>query len=459
MTPSAAPLTVMLEFFRLLRLAGVRLGMAETQDALRALTQLDELRWVKAALKATLIKRKPDEAIFDQVFELYFMQAKRLQRLVAPAAVPLQTQTQGVGQHGVQGSGGGGAGQSENSNGSDSAPMDVYQQALERSVRFLMRHVYDPTRSNSARSVQEALVLLADVAKKDAPADKSLQAIRRDLERVFVQAVDDHQALPALEALLGQADVDTIPFAQMDRSEAQLIEEQIERLIEQLLSRPKRRVKPDRRGRLDVRRTVRNSLQFGGVPLRVSRKQKHIDEPKLFVLTDISGSVEVFARFFLMLTRAFQAHAGVCRSFVFADRLHEITAELKRHMDSTPRAGAAVDRLLKRLRVAGWTTRRTDYGTTLKQFFSFVERDITPRSTVVILGDARNNRAPSQAQVLQQVFQRCSRVIWLNPERRVMWDTGDSIQAAYAPYCHQVSECGNLSQLKKVIDEMPFLKP
>jgi|GEM_PF-5084769 len=453
MTLPATPLPALLEFFRLLRLAGVRLGMTETQDALNALAQLDELRWAQPALKATLIKRKADEATFERVFELYFIQAGRLQRLLSSAqpqqAASRQTPSQELGQQGAQGSGGR-ANQTESSS--------RYPQALDKGVRFLMRHVYDPARGNRARSVQEALVLLGEMVKKETRTEKSLKAIRRDLERAFVQALDVEETLPALEVLLAQGDVETIAFSQMDHSESLLIEEQIERLIEQLLSKPRRRYKPDRRGRLDLRRTVRNSLQFGGVPVRVSGKKKNIEAPQLFVLTDISGSVEVFARFFLMLTRAFQAHVGACRSFVFADQLHEITAALQQHADTTARAGAVVEHILKRLRVAGWTTRRTDYGTTLEQFFSLVEQKINPHSTVVILGDARNNRAPSQVQKLKQVFQRCGRVLWLNPERRALWDTGDSIQGVYAPYCHHVFECQNLFQLRKIVDEMPFFK-
>lgn len=375
MTPQqTSPLNVLLEFFRLLRVAGVRIGLTETQDALKGLAVVQNLRWARVALKATLVKRKRDEATFERVFDLFF-----------------------------------------------------------------------------ARNVQEALVLLSEMVQKQAPTNVDLDQIRFDLESAFLQTIEVEQATPALEALLGQGDVDDVDFAHMDRSEALLIEEQIEQLIDTLLTRPGRRNKPDRRGRLDLRRTVRKSLQYGGTPIRLARKKRHVVAPKMFVLTDISSSVEVFSRFFLMLTRAFQTTASACRSFVFVDELFEVSDSLQTELERAGRAGQAVERMLAKLKASGWTNRRSDYGTTLQQFRQSIVHDIDHHSTIVILGDARNNNAPSQAQALQEIHDRVARVLWLNPERSALWNTGDSILRVYAPYCDPPLECRNLAQLRNVV--------
>jgi hypothetical protein len=447
MNAASDPLSVLLEFIRLLRLSGLRVGLTETQDALQALTIVDQPDWSAAALKATLVKRKSDQALFDRVFNLYFGQALQLGSEAAEpnAQTDSRRAQEGPGRQGDRGQGGGGGGGASTS-GADRR----YQTAVNKAVQFLMRHVYDSTRQNQARSVQEALVLLSEMVKRQAESDQPLTQIQADIEQAWLATLETNEAMPALESLLGVGDLDEVSFAQMDHSEGVLIEQQIERLIEQLLAKPKRRMKRQHQGRIDLRRTVRASLQYGGTPVKLNFKKRQIEQPQLYVLADISGSVEVFARFFLMLTRAFQSMVTGCRTFVFADQLHEVTAALQTEMDVV-RPGQAVERLLRRLRATGWTTRRTDYGTTLKQFHAEVERNLNRRTTIVVLGDARNNQAPSQAQALKTMFEQVDKIIWLNPERETMWNTGDSIQGIYSPYCDQVLACRNLAQLRHVI--------
>lgn len=444
MTTNTAPLDSLLEFFRLLRVAGLRVGLTETQDALNAVETLEDWTWLQPALKATLIKRHQDEAVFDRMFQLFFQP-----ELIEPSSLTKErrstdsTQMRGLG---VGGQGGGGY--------SSSASGNAYEQTLQKAAQFMVRHVYNPSIPTSARRVQEALLLLTDMVQRQSETDKPLDEIQSDLERTFLRMIETDEKTPALEALFGEPDVDQIDFHQMDQSEFRLIQSQVERLIRQLLAKPKRRYQPEKSGQLHLRKTVRKSLQYGGVPIKLARRKRRIERPKLFVLTDISSSVEVFSRFFLMLTHAFQHTSHVCRSFVFSDQLHEVTDALQVSINQTANITNAVEQLLKKLRASGWTTRRTDYGTTFKQFHQHVYRNLDRRSTIVILGDARNNQAPAQLRRFEEISQQSKRILWLNPERELLWNTGDSIVNLYTPWCESVTECRNLSQLRSVVDQL-----
>ncbi len=441
MTTNVAPLDSLLEFFRLLRVAGLRVGLTETQDALQAVETLDDWAWLHPALKATLIKRHADEAVFDRLFQLYFQPGlvKKPQSSQQQPDSP-STQMSGLGQGGQNG---GGFAQPSSGN--------AYQQTLQKAIQFMLRHVYNPSMPPTARRVQEALLLLSEMVQRQSETDKPLDEIQADLETAFMQQLESDQKTPALESLFGEPDVDHINFHQMDQSEFKLIQSQVERLIKQLLSKPKRRYQPDQAGQLHLRKTVRKSLQYGGVPIQLARRKRRIERPKLFVITDISSSVEVFSRFFLMLTHAFQHTSHTCRSFVFSDQLHEVTDALQTSINRTPNVATAVDQLLKTLRAGGWTTRRTDYGTTFKQFHQHVSRHLDRRSTIVILGDARNNQAPDQLQRFKDISQASKRILWLNPERQPLWNTGDSIINTYSPWCESVEECRNLKQLRQMV--------
>ena len=452
MNGSLVPLDGILEFIRLLRLAGLRVGLTETQDAVHALSLFPDWTHARAVLKAALLKRNADGVVFDRAFELFF------HRAIYPAST-------GEGANPRTAAQGGGQSQGQGAGVSQGVAMpEAYGQALDRAVQFMLRHVFiparderargehvrgDQARGERARDVQEALILLTQMVQAQAPTDKAGEAVRRDLELAFLSALQADQT-QALEALLARAQLDQVDFSHMDASEAQLIEEQVEQWVRQLLARARRRHEPARRGRLELRKTVRRCLQYGGVPLKLVRKRRRIREPRLFVLADVSRSVQAFARFFLMLTRAFQGVAGPCRSFAFSDGLYEITEPLQAELARRARPAEAVDRLLGQLRAAGLTQRHTDYGTTLGQFRSAVRR-LDRRSTVIILGDARSNQAPARTQALREVYDRVRQVLWLNPERRVLWNTGDSIMQVYEPYCSRVWECRNLAHLRTVV--------
>ncbi len=433
-------LDLVLEFVRWLRIAGLRVGLTETHDAIQALLMLDgQLGYMRTALKATLIKRKADEPIFDRVFDLFF--GLEAEQRLNQHTIPSRSQADaGEGQGDVP----------SGSSGTHRAAA-LYQDALARAARLILRYAYRADDPHAARRTQEAVALMSRMVHERTQSTRPLDEIRSDVERVFLRRANDPEALAAL---LQPAGFEDLEFARLDEIEAELVEREIERLLAELTWRPQRRYRRQSQGRVDIRRTIRKSLQYGGTPIKVARKKQRLREPKTFVLADVSSSVEAFARFFLMLTRAFHVTAGTCRSFVFVDAVREVTDWLTAEQARNARPGQAVEKVLRQLRLEGWGLSHSDYGTALEQFYSRWGSEIDRRSMIVILGDARTNYTAPQAHWLQRLHDRAHAVIWLNPERKSLWDSGDSVMSFYAPYCDRVVECRTVEQLRGVVREM-----
>jgi uncharacterized protein with von Willebrand factor type A (vWA) domain len=201
-------------------------------------------------------------------------------------------------------------------------------------------------------------------------------------------------------------------------------------------------------GRLDVRRTVRHSLSTGGVLMDVHLRKRVPHRPELFILCDISDSVARFARFSLMLVHALSSQFTKVRSFVFVDTIDEVT-RLFEHEDFM----TAVDRINDEADVV-WLDRHSDYGVSLERFIQRYGGEVGARSTVLILGDARNNNRASNAWVLKELKSRARKLYWLNPEAEQFWDTGDSIAADYGRYTDAMVEVRSVKQLEAFIERI-----
>lgn len=203
-----------------------------------------------------------------------------------------------------------------------------------------------------------------------------------------------------------------------------------------------------RRGQLDIRHTVRRSLGSGGVPLEPRFRHKVPHRPELFILCDVSGSVGRFARFTLMLTHALSSQFSRVRSFAFIDKLDEVTRYFD-HEDFL----VAVDRMNREADVV-WTDGHSDYGSCLSQFHEVFGSDVGPRTTMLVLGDARTNYRARKAWVLKELGRRARHLYWLNPEPRRDWDTGDSAASEYAEHVDAMVEVRNLKQLEAFIEKV-----
>jgi uncharacterized protein len=203
-----------------------------------------------------------------------------------------------------------------------------------------------------------------------------------------------------------------------------------------------------RAGRLDARRTMRRALATGGVPIDPVFRTKKVHRPELVLLCDVSGSVAAFARFTLMFVHALQGQYSKVRSFAFIDTVDEVT-RLFEEGDLTD----ALRRLSSEAKVV-WLDGHSDYGNALETFHATYLDAVTPRTTVLLLGDARNNYRATNSWVLTELRRRARHVHWLNPEPRAQWGTGDSAAVEYGRCVDSMVECRNLRQLAAFVESL-----
>jgi uncharacterized protein with von Willebrand factor type A (vWA) domain len=198
---------------------------------------------------------------------------------------------------------------------------------------------------------------------------------------------------------------------------------------------------------VDVRRTMRASLETGGVPLRLRHRPKRPRRPEIYVLCDVSTSVTSASVFFLSVLHALHDAFRKLRSFAFVERIDEVTDIFERE-----RSFRAVSQRIAREAGVADVSGYTDYGRVWREFIERVADDLDPRSTVIVLGDARTNGREPHAPLFGHVAERAGRTFWLNPEPKLYWNYGDSVMAAYEPYCDGVFECWTTKQLEQFVN-------
>jgi uncharacterized protein with von Willebrand factor type A (vWA) domain len=259
-------------------------------------------------------------------------------------------------------------------------------------------------------------------------ADRGVEAMARTLRKPLPEDVD---------------------FMHASREEMANLRRSLYPLTRKLAARLARRRKYGRRGPLDFRKTIRHSLSYGGVPAEPKFKYPRPSKPEIMVVADISGSVAAFARFTLHLLYAISSQFSKVRSFVFIDGLDEVT----RFLEGVEDIGEAVHRVNTEADVV-WVDGHSDYGHAFGVFWEKYGKDIGPKTTVLILVDARNNYHASQSWILKEAQQKARKLYWLNPEPRAYWDTGDSILGEYATHCDGAYEVRNLRQLEAFIEKL-----
>jgi uncharacterized protein with von Willebrand factor type A (vWA) domain len=192
---------------------------------------------------------------------------------------------------------------------------------------------------------------------------------------------------------------------------------------------------------------MRRALSTGGTPVELVFRRPHPSRPELIVIADISGSVATFASFTLQLVYSLRSEFARVRCFVFVDGIEEVT-QLMEKADNL----AEVTQQLNRGTSAVWLSGRSDYGNALRTFERRWGDQVRRRSTVIVLGDARNNFLAAREESLAAVAERARALYWLNPERMAMWNDGDSIISRYAKHCDGVFECRNVRQLKQFVE-------
>ena len=234
------------------------------------------------------------------------------------------------------------------------------------------------------------------------------------------------------------------PLARIERrqvAEMRALIRQIARRLRERYSKPRKR---QRRGHLDVRRTLRRNAAWGGVPFLTAWKRKHRDRPKIVALCDVSGSVAQVSDFFLLLIHSLHEVVDDVRSFAFSSHLIEVSAILE--------AKSPEEAMSEIMSKVGFGS--SDYGSSLVDFEKEFMSALTPQTTVIVLGDARSNNLDARADILRRISERSKRLVWLNPEGRLAWGFGDSEMPRYATFCSVVRQCATAQQLERAVSDI-----
>jgi uncharacterized protein with von Willebrand factor type A (vWA) domain len=419
----------LLEFADELRREGVAVGTSELLDAFEA---LDAVSWTsredfREALAATLAKSQEDRHVLDVLFDRFFFRAVEREAL-----------EQGLAE--------------ERFRGGDRLDLEALRERIRDAIRAgsdgEMRDLARLAIAAFGRQGEGSGVIGVDVQRirrtlglkgekqgadtdPDAVPRDRLQEferhVRRELER---QMIERTQALPSNPAQ---------DLSQVHRTVAQL--------KKRLASHGREHRGRRRSWQVDVRRTMRASLQTGGVPLDLKYRPRRPRRPELYVLCDVSTSVTSASVFFLSVLHALHDQFRKLRSFVFVERISEVTDVFR-----SERSFAAVSRRIATDAGVADVSGYTDYGRVWVEFLDKVVDDLDPRSTVIVLGDARTNGREPHAQVFGHVAERAGRTFWINPEPRLYWNYGDSVMAAYEPFCDGVFECWTTKQLETFVN-------
>ncbi len=431
-----------------LRRSGLPVSTTENLDAVEAVAHVpmedrEALRW---ALASTLVKRQEHRSAFDAVFDVWF--SLRLPRLAADDALT--------------------AGELATlldralESGDDELLRELARQAVARLGGMHAGrpvggtfYVFRTLRQLDAEGALERLLSggsagggLDQRLERDelrARLDRLRSEIEAEVRRRLVEEQGPEAVATALRRPL-PADID---FLHASPEDLAALRRTLHPLARRMAARLARKRRHHRRGRLDMRRTVRQSLSYGGVPVDPRFRRPHPSKPEILVLADISGSVAAFARFTLQFVHAISGQFSRVRSFVFIDGVDEVTSIFEGSSDlsdALARVNAEADVV--------WADGHSDYGHAFQAFWERWGSEITPRTSVVVLGDARNNYHQANAWVLDELRRKARRVYWLNPEPRSYWDTGDSVASLYGVHCDGVFECRNLRQLERFVAEV-----
>jgi uncharacterized protein with von Willebrand factor type A (vWA) domain len=271
--------------------------------------------------------------------------------------------------------------------------------------------------------------------------------LRKEVEAEIRRRLVADRGVEAMAKTLRKPLPEDVDFMHASREEMVNLRKALMPLTRKLAVRLARKRRHGRKGPLDFRNTVRHSLSYGGVPADPKFKYPRPAKPEIFVVADISGSVAAFARFTLQLVYAISGQFSKVRSFVFIDGVDEVTKFFEGQED----INQAVHRVNTEADVV-WVDGHSDYGHAFEAFWERWGKEIGPRTTVILLGDARNNYHASQSWVVKEIRHKARHVYWLNPEPKSYWDTGDSIVSEYGTHTDGVYECRNLRQLERFVE-------
>jgi uncharacterized protein with von Willebrand factor type A (vWA) domain len=477
------------EFIAGLRAAGVRISIAESQDAFEAARNMGILNQQNFhdSLKATLVKEVHDQPVFEDLFTLYFgndepplmnlmdglspeekellqqalramleqmrqqgqeSQSDRRQRRQPSSAqvdnlmqlLLAMLQGQNLSQEKLD--------QAGQQAGLDNATHPYERRWVEqRMMRQLGMRLLDqlmqklPELLQRLGMGQQAVEQLMDdmEANRDALAEQIARHVGSTVARQRVE--EEAERRDQVD------DIMDYPFDRLTEQEAELLRQEIRRLVAQLRSRAALRRKRNKSGMLDPKKTIRANLRYGGVPLELKYKSRHL-KPKLVLICDLSTSMRNVVSFLLRMVYELQDQVSSTHSFGFVSDLGSISEDFAEHPPDR-----AIEVVLARpdLQPGHYST---DLGNSLNTLSNRFASTIDHRTIVIFVGDGRNNYRNPRLDIMEQIKRRCKRVIWLNPEHPRQWGTDDSDMLAYLPFASAVHRVSNMGELATAVDKL-----
>jgi uncharacterized protein len=458
-----------------LRAAGVPVSMVEAIDAMRAVeaVEIGDRIALRETLRATLIKNLRHERAFDTAFDVYFS--------MVPQSI---SEPEDFGESESQPD-------SDRSDALEPPPFDIDglldsllealagldDEAIRRGARTAVDelagmepgrpvggtyYLYRTLRRLDLADLEERLIsaLTDDQDLSDFESrllreevEARIERLRQEIEEEIRRRLVADRGRDAVARTLRRPLIEDVDLMHATTSDLHEMEDAIGPLTRKLAARLARRRRM-RAGRLDFRRTMRKSLATGGVPADPQFRHPRPHRPEVWLLCDISGSMATFSRFTLQFTHAMSTHFSKLRSFAFVDTIDEVSDFFGPGVDF----GSALRRVTTEAEVV-WLDGHSDYGNSLETFHTRYGRQLTPRTTVIITGDARNNYRPPRDGVLGDIAEASRALIWLNPEPEAYWDTGDSAMSYYAGHCTSVHEVRTLRQLEQFIENLTLPGP
>jgi len=436
-------------FIRALRSADVRVSTGEALDAARTVAMIgyDDRALMKDSLACVLAKSESEKSIHDRLFDLYFSSA--------PSGSASQNAS------------------SDSDGASQEDPKDAAERlsqltqpgneqelatAIERAaeaaglndIRFSTQVAYfaqSMVRAMGGEQLQARLLEALQGRTPDADAESQrLIDVRRSLTMAARERAE--RAFKIFGAAETEKFRDEIAatkrLSAIEASDMARMKQLVMKVAKRLAVKHSRRRKRTQRGLLDVRRTMRANAGVDGVPFNVIWRQKKKDRPKILVICDVSGSVALYVRFLLLLLYSMKEAIPDLHAYAFSYRLKNVDDILE-----TMEFDAAIKKILREIGLGS-----TSYGQAFSDFKMEHENRIDRRTTIIILGDGRSNYGDPRLDLFRDFAGRAKRIIWLNPEGRALWGTGDSVIPRYEPFCAQMSHVATLKDLEKAIDEV-----
>jgi uncharacterized protein with von Willebrand factor type A (vWA) domain len=437
-----------LAFAEELRAEGLSIGTSELLDAFAA---LEEVPWaaredVREALAATLAKSAEDRRVFELIFERFFFRAPEEE------AVRQDVREDG----GIDSQAAAAQVELEELRAQIAAALRQGDQGAMRALARLASAAFGRQGEGSGvigvdvQRIRRALELRSEPQPELPPDDPRAEGLPREALREF-----ERHLRRELERAMIERTRKLPPSRPLNELDRALPSGPLQDLaaVHRIVAQLKRRLATqghEARGRrrhahVDVRRTMRASLQTGGVPIVLKYRPRRPRRPEIHVLCDVSTSVTSASVFFLSVLHALHDAFRKLRSFVFIERISEVTDIFERERNFKA-VSEAIGRDAGVADVSGYT----DYGRVWEEFLAHIEDDLHPRATVIVLGDARTNGRDPRDDLFAQITARAGRTFWLNPEPRLYWNYGDSVIAAYERHC-EAFECWTTSQLEDFV--------